>query len=137
MKNIEYLTNFFRKHHLSGKIKVNFSSPLTLDENMTDIIFENGDVINIKDIIFDIESSFPPDVVEQWLEDKRQNDISLSEWFITKNHYIPKDFDTSSVDEYKKELTIIVDDIKTKISAMFEMQDDLGDSDLDEEDEDE
>ena len=65
MKNIDYLELFFRKHNLSGKITVNYSSSVAMDEYMTDIIFENGDVININDVIFDIDSEFPPDVFEQ------------------------------------------------------------------------
>ena len=92
MRNIEYLEQFFRKHKLSGKVKVKYDPPITVDDYMSDIVFENGDIININDIIFDIDSDFPEDLVEQWLEDKRKNDISLVEWVQENPNYFPKDF---------------------------------------------
>ena len=47
MKNIDYLEQFFRKHKLSGKVTVKFTSPAAYDEYMSDIIFDNGDIISI------------------------------------------------------------------------------------------
>lgn len=127
MTNINYLELFFKKHKLSGKITVKYSSPATLDDYMTDIVFENGDVININDIIFDIESDFPDDVFKQWMEAKKGNDISLVDWLQTNKQYIPKDFDTSSIEEYRKELTDIVNGVKQSIDKVFQM--DIDDSD--------
>ena len=76
MKNIDYLEQFFRKHKLSGKVTVKFTSPAAYDEYMSDIVFDNGDIISINDIIFDIESEFPNSVVDQWLVAKKENNIS-------------------------------------------------------------
>ena len=94
MKNITYLESFFRKHNLSGKVKVRYSSPIVVDEFMKEVELENGEVINIHDIIFDIESHFPDDVVEQWLEARKENPMSLMDWIQSDNHYMPKDIDT-------------------------------------------
>ena len=121
MKNIEYLEAYFRKHKLSGKIKVKFSSPFATDDTMSDIVFENGDVITINDVIFDIESDFPEDVVTQWMEEKRKNDISLVDWIQSNTHYMPKDIDRTSVIEYQNELTSIVNDIKKNINSIFQL----------------
>lgn len=128
MKNIDYLELFFKKHKLSGKIKVKYSSPIVSDDYMTDITFENGDVINIHDIIFDIESEFPEDVVDIWLEEKRKNNISLVDWIQTDTHYIPKNIDKSSVEEFQKEMTVLVDDVKKSINKIFELEIDEGES---------
>lgn len=119
MTNINYLEQFFKKHNLSGKITVKYSSPIKTDDYMTDIVFENGDVININDIIFDIESDFPNDVYEQWMESKKDNDISLIEWIQTNKQYIPKDFDTSSIEAYYKGLSDIINDVKQSIDKVF------------------
>ena len=135
MKNIEYLEAYFRKHKLSGKIKVKFSSPSATDDTMSDIVFENGDVITINDVIFDIESDFPEDVVTQWMEEKRNNDISLVDWIQSNTHYMPKDIDRTSVIEYQNELTSIVDDIKKNINSIFQLDTEEGDSDEESEDE--
>ena len=138
MKNIDYLELFFRKHKLSGKIRVKYSSPVALDDYMTDIVFENGDIININDVIFDIESDFPDDVFEQWIEVKREKDISLKDWIQTNTHYMPKELmDRSSVEEYQKELTELVDEVKENINKIFQFVPDDGDSDEDEKGEDE
>lgn len=120
MKNIEYLEQFFRKHNLNGKITVKYDRP-EQDEHMTDVIFENGDIINISDIIFDIESDLEPDVVKQWLKSKKTDDIGLVEWIRTDNHYMPE-FDNSSMKEYQKEIETIWNDAKDKIDKMFELQ---------------
>lgn len=132
MKNIEYLEAFFKKHKLSGKIKLKFPSVVS-DEYISDIVFENGDVVNINDIIFDIESDLPDDMVKQWLEEKKENDISLIDWIQNHPHYVPKDIDRSSVEEYQREMTDIVEDVKKNINAIFEFEIDEGDSDLDDE----
>ncbi len=132
MKNIDYLELFFRKHKLSGKIKVKFSSPIASDDTMTDITFENGDVANINDIIFDIESQFPEDLFNKWMEVKRQTNISFTDWMKTDIHYIPSDIDTSSVTEFQQEMTEIIDNVKNSINSIFELEPDDGDSDYDE-----
>ena len=132
MKNIDYLELFFRKHKLSGKITVKYSSPVALDDYMTDIVFENGDIININDVIFDIESDFPDDVFEQWIEVKREKDISLVDWIQTNTHYMPKDLmDLSSVEQYQNELTELVDNVKENINKIFQFAPDEGDSEED------
>ena len=137
MKNIEYLEQFFRKHKLSGRVTVKYDSPGAIDDYMTDIVFENGDVIHINDIIFDIDSDFPEDVVEQWLESKRQDDISLIDWIQKNVNYFPKNIDTSSVRNYQIEMEGIVNEMKKSINKVFELEVDDGDSDLDEGSEDE
>lgn len=122
MKNIEYLEQFFRKHDLKGKIKVKYDKS-GQDDYMTDIIFENGDVMNINDVIFDIESDLEPDVVKQWLKSKKDNDVSLMEWIQTDNHYMPE-FDNTAMKEYQREIELMWNDAKEKIDRMFELQDD-------------
>ena len=134
MKNIDYLELFFRKHKLSGKVTVKYSSPVANDDYMTDIVFENGDVININDVIFDIESDFPDDVFDQWMISRKENDISFMDWMQTDTHYIPKDMiDKSSVEQYQKELTTLVDSVKESINKIFQMEPDDGDSEEDNE----
>jgi len=105
-----------------------------MDDYMSDIIFEDGTVININDIIFDIISLLPEDVVEQWLEARKDKPgLSLSEWMKTDIHYCPKNIDTSSVKEYQKELTVLIDNVKQTIENVFTMAEDDGDSDEDDE----
>lgn len=137
MKNIDYLELFFRKHNLSGKIKVKFSSPIASDDTMTDIIFENGDIVNINDIIFDIESEFPEDLFDKWMEIKRQNDISFIDWIQTDIKYVPSNIDKSSSEQYHKEMDEIFKDVIKNINTVFDMEPDDGDSDEDIESEDE
>ena len=137
MKNIDYLELFFRKHKLSGRITVKYTSPIQDDDYMSDIVFEDKTVININDVIFDIESEFPNDVAEQWMEQKKTNDISLMDWIQTNTHYLPKGLDTSSVKSYQMEMEGIVDNLKQTINKIFELQVDEGDSDLDDGSEDE
>lgn len=129
MKNIDYLELFFKKHKLSGKIKVKYSSNEIDDDYMTDITLENGDVININDIIFDIESEFPDDLFNKWIESKRETGISFIDWLRSDNHYIPKDMDTSSVEKFQKEMTGIFDDVKESINKIFELIPDEENSD--------
>lgn len=124
MKNIDYLELFFKKHNLSGRIKVKYSSPIQVDEYMSDITFENGDTVNINDIRFDIESDFPNDVVEQWFNENRKNRISLMSWIKTNPTYIPEDIDKTSVEEFQKEMTDLVDNVKESINSIFEMKTD-------------
>ena len=122
MKNIEYLEQFFRKHNLKRKIKVKYDRS-GQDEYMTDIIFENGDMVNINDVIFDIESDLEPDVVKQWLKSKKDNDISLMEWIQTDNQYMPE-FDNTAMKEYQREIESIWNDVKERIDRVLELQDD-------------
>jgi hypothetical protein len=129
MKNIDYLELFFKKHKLSGKIKVKYSSNEIDDDYMTDITLENGDVININDIIFDIESEFPDDLFNKWIESKRETGISFIDWLQSDNNYIPKDMDRSSVEKFQKEMTDIFDDVKESINKIFELIPDEGNSD--------
>ena len=91
--------------------------------------FENGDVVNINDIRFDIDSDFPNDIFDQWIIIRRKEDISLLDWLKNNTHYFPKNIDNSSVEEYKKELESVVDDIKENINKLFQMETDDGDSD--------
>ncbi len=128
MKNIEYLEQFFKKHNLSGKIKVRYSSDTQVDDYMTDITFTNGDTININDIIFDIDSEFPNTIVEQWLKVKKEKDISLIDWIQTNQYNMFEGIDNSSVDEYQKEMTGIFDDVKKSIQSVFELEPDEGES---------
>lgn len=129
MKNIDYLTEFFKKHNLTGKVRIKYSSSIILDEYISDIIFENGDVVNINDIRFDIDSDFPNDIFDQWIIIRREEDISLLDWLKNNTHYFPKNIDNSSVEEYKKELESVVDEIKENINKLFQMETDDGDSD--------
>ena len=130
MTNIDYLEQFFRKHKLSGRINLKFSS-IVRDEYISDIVFENGDVININDIIFDIESDLPDDLFDKWMNSRKENDISFQEWIQTDIHYVPKELDRSSIEEYQKEMNILVDDVKKAIENVFIMETDDGDSDSD------
>ena len=59
-----------------------------------------------------------------------KEDISLLDWLKNNTHYFPKNIDNSSVEEYKKELESVVDDIKENINKLFQMETDEGDSDL-------
>jgi len=132
MKNIEYLETFFRKHNLSGKIKVKYSSPVPSDDYMSDIVFENGDVISINDVIFDIISDFPNDVYDQWIKSKKENDISLMEWIQTDKSYIPNiTGDMTTIEEYQNEMRTIVDDVKKNIDKLFQTETDDGDNEED------
>ena len=98
---------------------------------MSDITLEDGTVININDVIFDIESEFPNDVAEKWMKEK-EDDVSLVEWIQSNpKTYMSVDFDRSSVIEYQRELELLVDGIKEKIQNMFTLQVDEEDSDYD------
>ena len=132
MKNIDYLELFFKKHNLPGKVTIKYSSPSVIDEYMSHITLENGDVIHINDIIFDIESKLPEDIIEQWLEKKReQPELTLQDWMQTDIHYIPKDIDVSSVKEYQEEMNEIVNTVKESINQLFDIPIDDGDSEDD------
>ena len=98
---------------------------------MSDIVFDNGDTISINDIIFDIESEFPNSVVEQWLVAKKENNISLMEWFQSNKYDMFANIDKSSIIDYQNEMNSIFDEVKNSINKIFEMEpDDEGDSDL-------
>lgn len=120
MKNIDYLELFFKKHNLSGKVKVKYSSPIVDDDCMSYVVLENGDTISINDIIFDIESNFPNDVAEQWMIVKRENGISFPDWVQTNTNYVPSDMDTSSVESYHMEMEEILNDVNKTINAVFD-----------------
>lgn len=133
MKNIEYLEQFFKKHKLTGKISVNYSSRLVVDEFMTDIMFEDGVSININDIIFDIDSELPDDVLGLWLEARKENDLSLPEWIQTNIKYVP-DMDRSSVEAYQKEMTDLFMEVEDKINTILKFRpEDEGDSESEDE----
>ena len=110
-------------------MKVKYDSPIAVDDYMSDIIFENGDIINISDIIFDIDSDFPEDIAEQWMKAKKKNNISFIDWIQEHPNYFPKDMDTSSVRSYQIELESIVNNMKAQITKMFELEEGDGDSD--------
>lgn len=131
MKNIDYLELFFKKHKFSGRVTVKYTSPVVNDDYMSDIVFENGVTININDVIFDIESEFPDDVVKMWMKVKKEKDISLMDWIQTDIKYMPDFMDRSSVDEYQKEMTTLFDEVKQTIQSLFELEIDDGDSDSD------
>lgn len=133
MKNIDYLELFFKKHNLSGRITVKYSSRTAIDDYMSDVTFENGENVSINDIIFDIDSDLPDDIFDKWIEARKENDISLPEWIQTDMHYLPKDMDTSSVEEFQKEVTTIIDDVKQAMDTIFKL--DPGDSDEEDDDE--
>ena len=122
MKNIEYLTEFFKKHNLSGKIKVEYTHPDKDDDYMGDITLEDGNIISINDVIFDIISNLDPDVGEQWLEIHKESGISFDEWMRTNTHYIPKNIDRSSIDEYHKDMEEILEQVKENINKVFELE---------------
>ena len=118
MKNIEYLTKFFKKHNLSGKITARYiGSTTTEDEYLSEIIFEDGTILKMNDIIFDIDSDLPVGVFEQWI---KSGAINFPEWLQTSN-YIP-DINPSSVKQFQTEMEEIVNDMKQQVSSMFEQE---------------
>ena len=129
MKNIEYLTQFFRKHKLSGRVKVYYSSPTQIDEFLDNVTLDNGENLNISDIIFDIESELPEDMLELWLDARKENDLSFPEWLQTNTHYVPKEMDRSSVEEYRKEMEGLFDQVKTSIDTILKFQPEDSDDD--------
>lgn len=135
MKNIDYLESFFRKHHLTGKVTVRYTSPTAMDDYMSDIVFEDESVININDVIFDIDSDFPRDVAEQWMKVKKTNDISLVDWI--KGHLYMPDMDMSSIQQYQQELETVMNDVKESIITVFNREINDGDSEENDESEDE
>lgn len=128
MKNIDYLELFFKKHNLSGRVSVNYSSRIAIDEYMTDIVFEDGLTINIHDIIFDVDSELPEYIAEQWMKEKKEKDISLVDWIQEGTHYMPEEIDKSSLEEYKKDLEGLVGDLKESMTKIFTFIRDEGDS---------
>ncbi len=135
MKNIDYLELFFRKHNLSGRVSVNYSSRIAIDEYMTDIVFEDGLTINIHDIIFDVDSELPEYIAEQWMKEKKEKDVSLVDWIQEGTHYMPEEIDKSSLEEYKKDLEGLVGDLKESMTKIFTFIQDEGDSEEESEDE--
>ena len=135
MKNIDYLELFFKKHNLSGRVSVNYSSKIIIDEYMTDIVFEDGLTINIHDIIFDVDSERPEYIAEQWMKEKKEKDVSLVDWIQEGTHYMPEEIDKSSLEEYKKDLEGLVGDLKESMTKIFTFIQDEGDSEEESEDE--
>ena len=135
MKNIDYLELFFKKHNLSGRVSVNYSSKIVIDEYMTDIVFEDGLTINIHDIIFDVGSELPEYIAEQWMKEKKEKDVSLVDWVQEGTHYMPEEIDKSSLEEYKKDLEGLVGDLKESMTKIFTFIQDEGDSEEESEDE--
>ena len=132
MRRFDYLEVFFKKHNLSGKITVKYDG-VENDEYMSDVILENGVTININDIIFDIDTDLPADVVEMWMDVKKDKDISLPEWIQTDIHYLPNSLDTSSVEAYQRELNSLFDNVKDVINEKFKfVPEDEGDSESEE-----
>lgn len=133
MTNLQYLEQFFKKHNLKGKITVEYTGRQTDDDYMSDIVFENGDKLNIHDVIFDIESDLNLDVVGQWLKYKKTNneDISLMDWISLDNHYIPEGIDYSSMNEYRNEIETMIEGIKNSIEQILTPNEDSDDDDDD------
>ena len=134
MKNIDYLECFFKKHSLSGKIKVRYTSREAIDDYMSEIEFENGDILDLNHIVFDIESDLPNDVYDQWMEARKEKDISLPEWIQTNTHYIPNSLkDRTSIENYQREMETAFESAKDAINAIFHTIEDEGDSDSEDE----
>ena len=129
MGNLEYLELFFRKHKLSGKLTVHYSSPVRVDEFLDYVTLENGETIYMSDIIFDIESGLPEDMLDMWLEARKENGLSFPEWLQTDTHYVPKNMDRSSVEEYQREMEGLFDQVKNSIDTILKFQPDDSDDD--------
>ena len=129
MGNLEYLEQFFRKHKLSGKLTVHYSSPVWVDEFLDYITLENGETIDMSDIIFDIESGLPEDMLDMWLDARKENGLSFPEWLQTDTHYVPKNMDRSSVEEYQREMEGLFDQVKNSIDTILKFQPDDSDDD--------
>ena len=129
MGNLEYLEQFFRKHKLSGKLTVHYSSPVRVDEFLDYVTLENGETIYMSDIIFDIESGLPEDMLDMWLEARKENGLSFPEWLQTDTHYVPKNMDRSSVEEYQREMEGLFDQVKNSIDTILKFQPDDSDDD--------
>lgn len=127
MGNIEYLELFFRKHGLSGKLTVHYSSPVRVDEFLDYVTLEDGETIYMSDIIFDIESGLPEDMLDMWLEARKENGLSFPEWLQTDTHYVPKNMDKSSVEEYQREMEGLFDQVKNSIDTILKFQPDDSD----------
>ena len=127
MGNIEYLELFFRKHGLSGKLTVHYSSPARVDEFLDYVTLEDGETIYMSDIIFDIESGLPEDMLDMWLEARKENGLSFPEWLQTDTHYVPKNMDKSSVEEYQREMEGLFDQVKNSIDTILKFQPDDSD----------
>ena len=129
MKNIEYLEQFFKKHNLSGKVRIKYMNASRMDDYMSDIVLEDGTVININDVIADIDNEFPGQVAEKWMKEKKE-DQGLIDWIKENpNTYVTFDFDKTPLKEYQQELEEIVNGLKDRIQNMFKLED--GDSDYD------
>ena len=149
MKNIDYLECFFKKHSLSGKIKVRYTSREAIDDYMSEIEFEDGVILDLNDIVFDIESDLPNDVYDQWMEARKEKDISLPEWIQTNTHYIPnslkdrtsvenyqREIETafeSAIENYQREIETAFESAKDVINSIFHTIEDEGDSDSEDE----
>ena len=128
MSNIEYLKQFFIKYHLDGKITVKYTGDTPDDEDMSNITFENGNCIKMNDVTFAIDSQLDPEVVKQWME-LGKDKISLIEWIQSGDAYRFKDIDTKEMDEYKEEITELMEQVKDKINQTFSFQDSEEDED--------
>lgn len=122
MNNINYLERFFKKHHLSGQIVVDYDDNPNLDDDMTYITFEDGTRIHISDVIFDIESELDRGLAEEWMKEKKENDVPFYDWFLSHSNYIPKDTDTSSLDKYQKDMEDVVKEVSDAIDQVFEFK---------------
>ena len=76
----------------------------------------------MNDIIFDIESELPEDMLEMWFDARKENDLSFPEWLQTNINYVPKNMDTSSVDEYRKEMEGLFGQVKTSIDTILNFE---------------
>lgn len=122
MKNLEYLECFFKKHNLKGNAKIKYTNYVD-DDNISEVTLDNGITMSIDDIRFDIDSLLDSDVGKTWMDVHKESGIGFREWMETDNHYMPKNIDTSSIDEYHKEMENIVNGLKETVDKIFILDD--------------
>lgn len=124
MKNIEYLTAFFKKHNIPKcNINVDFFGG-NEDEDMCSITFQDMKSplnlpISLPDIRFDIDTNLPEYSFNEWMEYRQSNNISYIEWFSKGNLSFPKNIDTSSIKEYQKELTEVINNLEKQLDNIW------------------
>ena len=88
------------------------------------------------DIIYDIDLDMPKDALEQWDEYVAKNGyISFARWTGVDNGYIPKDIDTSGMDDLKSDLINMVKNFERSFDeALASFYSDDSESDWDDSD---
>ena len=61
-------------------------------------------------------------LAEEWMKEKKENDVPFSDWFLSHSNYIPKDTDTSSLDKYQKDMEDVVKEVSDAIDQVFEFK---------------